>query len=63
MNEMTEFEWEVIPMEGEPFLITTATDSLLAAAQRYEEHYAHAGKLYGIRKFSKTQKTYYEEAI
>lgn len=50
---MMTYLWEIIPMEGKSTFLETQEDSILAAAKKYEEHYACSGSIYGIRAIRK----------
>lgn len=56
------YRWEIIPMdELDPFYIFIATDSVLSAAQAFEDQYGDKLSIYAIRKDAEI--TQFEEAI
>lgn len=56
------YRWEILPMgEMDSFYVMTATDSVLSAAQAFEEQYGNHISIYGIRKDAEVKQ--FEEAI
>ncbi|WP_342537303.1 hypothetical protein [Sporosarcina sp. FSL K6-3508] len=58
---MKTYRWEIIPMEGESTFILTSADSVLVAAQTFEENYGNHISIYAIRKAAEIIE--FEEAV
>lgn len=56
------YRWEIIPVEEmNSFFVWTARDSVLTAAQAFEDQYGNHISVYGIRKAAELKQ--FEEVI